>query len=81
MAEDTKSRLGRGLAALIGDVGEESKIAERPRGQRRVPIEFLKPNPRNPERKLLKPPNSMSWRPRSESVASFNRSSCARCAA
>ena len=37
MAEDgSRSRLGRGLAALIGDVGDESP-AERPRGQRRLP--------------------------------------------
>jgi ParB family chromosome partitioning protein len=42
--------LGRGLAALIGDVGEETKTVERARAQRRVPIEFLKPNPRNPRR-------------------------------
>src|SRR5262249_24958962 len=45
-----RSRLGRGLAALIGDVGEESGAIERARGQRRVPIEFLHPNPRNPRR-------------------------------
>jgi ParB family chromosome partitioning protein len=50
MADDGKSRLGRGLAALIGDVGEEMKTTERPRNQRRVPIEFLKPNARNPRR-------------------------------
>jgi len=50
MPDDGRSRLGRGLAALIGDVGEETKTGERPRGQRRVPIEFLKPNPRNPRR-------------------------------
>jgi ParB family transcriptional regulator, chromosome partitioning protein len=50
MAEEgTRSRLGRGLAALIGDVGEESKI-ERPRGQRRLPIGALRPNARNPRR-------------------------------
>lgn len=48
MADESKSRLGRGLAALIGDVGEESASVERTRSQRRVPIEFLKPNPRNP---------------------------------
>jgi ParB family chromosome partitioning protein len=48
--ESGKSRLGRGLAALIGDVDEESTIVERTRNQRRVPIEFLKPNPRNPRR-------------------------------
>jgi ParB family chromosome partitioning protein len=48
MAEETRSRLGRGLAALIGEAGEESPAIERTRGQRRVPIEFLRPNPRNP---------------------------------
>jgi ParB family chromosome partitioning protein len=52
MAEDGgRSRLGRGLAALIGDVGEETKTVERGgRNPRRVPIEFLRPNPRNPRR-------------------------------
>jgi ParB family chromosome partitioning protein len=47
---DERSRLGRGLAALIGDVGDEAAVLERTRSQRRVPIEFLKPNPRNPRR-------------------------------
>jgi ParB family chromosome partitioning protein len=50
MADKTGSRLGRGLAALIGDVGDETPATERARGQRRVPIEFLRPNPRNPRR-------------------------------
>jgi ParB family transcriptional regulator, chromosome partitioning protein len=50
MAEEGKSRLGRGLAALIGDVGEETKKTERSRSQRRVPVEFLTRNPRNPRR-------------------------------
>ena len=50
MPEDGRSRLGRGLAALIGDVGEETKKTERARSQRRVPVEFLRPNPRNPRR-------------------------------
>lgn len=50
MADEARSRLGRGLASLIGDVGGEAAHAERPRVQRRVPIEFLKPNPRNPRR-------------------------------
>ena len=48
--EAARSRLGRGLAALIGDVGDESSAIERTRSQRRVPIEFLRPNPRNPRR-------------------------------
>jgi ParB family chromosome partitioning protein len=49
MAEETaRSRLGRGLAALIGDVGDETSALERTRSQRRLPIEFLRPNPRNP---------------------------------
>jgi ParB family chromosome partitioning protein len=50
MAEDGRSRLGRGLAALIGDVGEETLTHDRGRGTRRVPVEFLKANPRNPRR-------------------------------
>lgn len=51
MAEEpTRSRLGRGLAALIGEVGDAATPTERGRGQRRVPTEFLRPNPRNPRR-------------------------------
>jgi ParB family chromosome partitioning protein len=53
MAEEThRSRLGRGLASLIGDVGTDKEPAQQQhaRAQRRVPIEFLKPNPRNPRR-------------------------------
>ncbi len=50
MPEEGRSRLGRGLAALIGDVGDDSRTSERGRNQRRVPIEYLKPNPRNPRR-------------------------------
>lgn len=50
MAEEpSRSRLGRGLAALIGDVGAESTV-ERRRGQRRLPTESLRPNARNPRR-------------------------------
>jgi ParB family chromosome partitioning protein len=44
------SRLGRGLAALIGDVGEEASVADSGRKPRRAPIEKLQPNPRNPRR-------------------------------
>lgn len=51
MAEEQgRSRLGRGLAALIGDVGDEIGAIERSRGQRRVPVEFLRPSARNPRR-------------------------------
>ena len=50
MAEEgSRSRLGRGLAALIGDVGGESP-SERPRGQRKLAIGSLRPNARNPRR-------------------------------
>ena len=44
------SRLGRGLAALIGDVGDETSVADSGRKPRRAPIENLRPNPRNPRR-------------------------------
>ena len=56
MAEDAarpaelRPRLGRGLAALLGDVGDEGAALERSRGQRKTPIEFLRPNPRNPRK-------------------------------
>ena len=51
MAEDPhRSRLGRGLAALIGEVAAESGSVERPRGQRRLPTGSLRPNARNPRR-------------------------------
>ncbi|MBS7705826.1 ParB/RepB/Spo0J family partition protein [Chelatococcus asaccharovorans] len=56
MADDpARSRLGRGLAALIGDVGEEFGALERTRtpGQRLVPVEFLRPNPRNPRKAFV----------------------------
>ncbi len=49
MAEDNpRMRLGRGLAALLGDVGNEENAEARNRAQRRVPIEFLRANPQNP---------------------------------
>jgi ParB family chromosome partitioning protein len=51
MADDAhRARLGRGLAALIGDVGDEMDVGDRGRGQRRIPVEFLRPNPRNPRK-------------------------------
>jgi len=44
------SRLGRGLAALIGDVGDETSAVDSGRKPRRAAIENLRPNPRNPRR-------------------------------
>jgi ParB family transcriptional regulator, chromosome partitioning protein len=53
MAEEAaRPRLGRGLAALIGDVDDENAVVERARGARKVPVEFLRPNPRNPRKKF-----------------------------
>ncbi len=43
--------LGRGLAALIGEAAAETDDAapgERPHGHRRLPVAFIRPNPRNP---------------------------------
>ncbi|MBY0612864.1 MAG: ParB/RepB/Spo0J family partition protein [Beijerinckiaceae bacterium] len=51
MVEDVQNprlRLGRGLAALIGEAGDEKAALDRARGARRVPIELLRPNPQNP---------------------------------
>lgn len=51
MAEEAPRRLGRGLAALIGEAGDDEAVMSRTKGgQRLVPIEFLRPNPRNPRK-------------------------------
>ena len=52
MADDTRRRLGRGLATLLGDAVTDVAPV-RARGQRRAPIEFLRPNPRNPRTRFL----------------------------
>ena len=44
------SRLGRGLASLMGEVAEESPSADALRKPRHAPIENLSANPRNPRR-------------------------------
>ena len=48
-AEAAPPRLGRGLAALLGGA-ETLTAATRMRGQQKIPIEFLRSNPRNPRR-------------------------------
>ena len=50
-AEEARPRLGRGLAALLG--GAETQAdggSVTPRAPKKLPIEFLRPNPRNPRR-------------------------------
>ncbi|CAN7221005.1 ParB/RepB/Spo0J family partition protein [Mesorhizobium sp. LjNodule214] len=52
MTEDlSRKRLGRGLAALIGEI-DRPAIAEKqsPAADGKVPIEFVSPNPKNPRR-------------------------------
>jgi ParB family chromosome partitioning protein len=44
------SRLGRGLASLMGEVAEESPSTDSTRKPRKAPIENLVANPRNPRR-------------------------------
>ncbi len=51
MAEENRPRLGRGLAALLGDAVVASPTQDvAPRGVRKAPIEYLRPNSRNPRR-------------------------------
>jgi ParB family chromosome partitioning protein len=53
MSEDpSKRRLGRGLAALIGEIDRPVQPQQQPKvaADRTVPIEFVSPNPRNPRR-------------------------------
>lgn len=51
MADDThRQRLGRGLAALIGEAGGEFAATDRAPRQKRVPIDLVRANPNNPRR-------------------------------
>lgn len=52
MSDDlSRKRLGRGLAALIGEIDKPAAPEDRPvSADGRVPIEFVSPNPRNPRR-------------------------------
>lgn len=59
MAEEGRSRLGRGLAALIGDMGEAdapsraNAPAPKAGGTRKLPIEQVQPSARNPRRTFV----------------------------
>jgi ParB family chromosome partitioning protein len=59
MAEEGRSRLGRGLAALIGDMGEAdapsraNAPAPKAGGTRKLPIEQVQPSARNPRRTFM----------------------------
>jgi ParB family chromosome partitioning protein len=50
MTQPQKRRLGRGLAALIGDDTTEEAMVQDARTLRHVPIEFLHANPNNPRK-------------------------------
>lgn len=51
MIDDARPRLGRGLAALIGE-NATADANTTGRAQRTAPIEFLRPNPRNPRQQF-----------------------------
>ncbi len=49
--DDKPSRLGRGLAALMGEAGGEQDVLSNARvGQRKLPTAFIKSSPRNPRK-------------------------------
>ena len=50
MTQVQKRRLGRGLAALIGDDTNEEAVVQDIRSLRHVPIELLQANPHNPRK-------------------------------
>ena len=50
MTQATRKRLGRGLAALIGDDTNEESVVQDARSLRHVPIEFLKSSTANPRK-------------------------------
>ncbi len=49
-AHEHRPRLGRGLAALLGETSLEDQASEKSRGVRKAPIEFLRANPKNPRK-------------------------------
>jgi ParB family chromosome partitioning protein len=57
MTEEARSRLGRGLASLIGDVKIEpvAQIDRGARTPRRLPVGFLRANPNNPRKRFYPP--------------------------
>ena len=79
MAEDRReAALGRGLAALIGDVGDEAPVVGARRGAAaRVPIEFIAPTRAIRARSSTTTSSTSSPR-RSASTASCSRSWCGR---
>ena len=48
--EQGRSRLGRGLAALIADSSAQMPVSSDAKNRRRIPLDRLRPNPRNPRR-------------------------------
>ena len=51
MADESRPRLGRGLAALLGEAAVAPTLQDdSAKGVRKLPIEFLRPNARNPRR-------------------------------
>jgi len=49
---ESRSRLGRGLEALLGDAGEDGHSSEASQGVRLIPIEFLRSNAKNPRQRF-----------------------------
>ncbi len=52
MSSNPKRRLGRGLAALIGDDVAEEEVVRHMKGLRQMPIAAIVPNPFNPRRRF-----------------------------
>ena len=53
MADEIRPRLGRGLAALLGELPPAAETGDSDRGLKQVPTAFLRPNPRNPRRTFV----------------------------
>lgn len=50
MSEENRPRLGRGLASLLGDM---AAAPSSPQGLKRLSLDLIKPNPRNPRRTFV----------------------------
>jgi ParB family chromosome partitioning protein len=51
-SSESRSRLGRGLAALLGDTEENGRQPDVSQGIKQVPIEFLRSNIKNPRQRF-----------------------------
>ena len=64
MGSPPKKRLGRGLAALIGEDTSEESVVQDVRSLRHMPIDLLKASPNNPRKSFAEADlENLKWEP------------------